>query len=85
MKILLYFYWMGSRKEVKGWATKIMKACEETGVEYFGLYGTMNQKWHYTAMFDATSYDEFLKMAWKVPRPQYMTHYIHELLIEIRV
>ena len=85
MKILLYFDWMGSRKEVKDWVAKIIKACEETGIEYLGLYGTMNQKWHYAAMFDANNYDEFLRMARKVPRPKNMTHYITELLIKTNV
>jgi len=61
----------GTRKEVKDWA----------GVEYLGLYMSMNQKWNYCAMFDTENYDDFLKMAWKVPRPKYMTHYVTELLI----
>jgi len=82
VKVLLYFDWMGgTRKEVKDWANKITKAAEETGVEYLGLYGSMNKKWNYCAMFDTVNYDDFLKMAWKVPRPKYMTRYITELLI----
>ena len=84
MKVLLYFDWMGgTRKEVKDWVNKIMKAAEETDVEFLGLYGSMNQKWNYCAIFDAVNYDDFLKMAWKVPRPKYMTHYITELLINV--
>ena len=41
----------------------------------------MNKKWNYVAMFGANSYDEFLKMASKVPKRPMMTHYITELLL----
>ena len=82
MKVLLYFDWSGgTRKGVKDWVNNITRAAEETGIEYLGLYGSMNKKWKYCAIFDTTSYDDFLTMAWKVPRPKYMTHYITELLI----
>jgi hypothetical protein len=32
-------------------------------------------------MFEASSYDEFLEMAAKVPKRPMMTHYITELLL----
>jgi len=86
MKVLLYFDWMnGTRKELKAWENKIKVSTEETDVEYMGLYGSMNKKWKYCAMFSAESYDHFLKMTWKVPRPKYMTHYITELLLPSRI
>jgi len=85
MKILLYFDWDGSRKELKEHDKKIQSACEETGVEYLGIHGSMNQKWNYLWMFDAKSYDHFMEMASKVNRPLQMTHYITELLIPVRL
>ena len=82
MKVLLYFDWSrGTRKELRDWVSNIEKASEESGVEYMGLYGSMNKQWNYCAIFDTTNYDDFLTMALKVPRPKYMTHYITELLI----
>jgi hypothetical protein len=85
MKILLYFDWTGSRKEVKDWDNKMTLAAAETGVEYLGLHASMNKKYHYCAIYDALSYDDFLKTTWKVPRPIHMTHYITELLIPSRI
>ena len=82
MKILLYFDWAGSRKDLKEWHDKIIVACKETEVSYDGLYGSMNEKWNHVAMFEANAYDEFLKMAGKVPRRTMMTHYITELLLK---
>ena len=81
MKILLYFDWAGSRKDLKEWNEKIIVACKETDVSYEGLYGSMNEKWNHVAMFEASSYDEFLEMAAKVPKRPMMTHYITELLL----
>jgi hypothetical protein len=83
MKILLYFDWSGPRKEAKEHSEKMQVACRETGVEFLGTYGSMNQKWNYCYVFDAKSYDQFMEMARKVPRPNHMTHYITELLIPI--
>ena len=83
MKILLYFDWMGSRKELKEHDNRIQKSCEETGVQYLGIHGSMNQKWNYCWLFDAHSYDHFMEMTTKVPRPLQMNHYITELLIPV--
>ena len=83
MKILLYFDWAGTRKEVKEHVDKMKAACKETGVEYVGIYGAMSQKWNYCYIFDARSYDHFQEMARKVPRPLPMTHYVTELLIPV--
>jgi hypothetical protein len=80
MKILLYFDWAGSRKELKEQDKRIQKSCEETNVQYLGIHGSMNQKWNYCWLFDAHSYDHFMEMTAKVPRPIHMTHYITELL-----
>ena len=85
MKILLYFDWVGTRKELKEQDKKMQKSCDETGVEYLGLYGSMNEKWNYVWLFEAKSFDHFLEMSSKVPRPIHMTHYITELLIPINL
>ncbi len=50
-----------------------------------GLYGSMNAKWNYVWVFQANSFDHFLEMSRKVPRPVHMTHYITELLIPARL
>jgi hypothetical protein len=85
MKILLYFDWVGSRKELREHDKRMQKSCEEAGVEYMGIYGSMNQKWNYCWLFDARSYDHLLSMTAKVPRPPQMTHYITELLIPVQL
>jgi len=85
MKILLYFDWIGTRKELKEHDKKMQKSCIETGVEHEGLYGSMNAKWNYVWVFEANSFDHFLEMSSKVPRPVHMTHYITELLIPSRL
>ncbi|MFB0557645.1 MAG: hypothetical protein ACETVY_00875 [Candidatus Bathyarchaeia archaeon] len=79
--ILLYFDWSGSRKELMEWNDKISEACEKGGVTYTGLYGSMNEKWNYVSVFETKSYDDFLSMGKHVTRPQYMTHYITEILM----
>ena len=76
MKILLYFDWAGTRKELNNQDKKMKKSCNETGVKHEGLFGSMNAKWNYVWIFDAKGYDHFLEMARKVPRPVHMTHYI---------
>jgi hypothetical protein len=78
VKILLYFDWDGSRKELKAHDEKMKKAAEETKVEYLGLYGSMTEKWNYVWLFDTDSYDRFIEMAIKVPRPNQLKHYIIE-------
>lgn len=85
MKILLYFDWVGSRKELKEHDKRMQKSCKETEVEYIGIYGSMNQKWNYCWLFEARSYDHLLSMTAKVPRPPQMTHYITELLIPVQL
>ena len=81
MIILLYFDWVGSSKELKEWETKINEACEKTGVEYKGLYGSMNEKWNYVSIFEAEDYGHFLAMGKHVVRPQKMPHNITEVLL----
>jgi hypothetical protein len=85
MKILLYFDWVGSRKELREHDKRMQKAATEVGVEYMGIHGSMNQKWNFCWLFDARSYDHFMEMTAKVPRPLQMTHYITELLIPVRL
>ena len=85
MKILLYFDWVGTRKEVAEHNNKMQVACNETGVQYLGIYGAMSQKWNYVYLFDARNYDHFMEMSAKVPRPQHMTHDITEILLPIRI
>ena len=85
MMILLYFDWAGTRKELREHDKKMQKACEETGVQYLGIHGSMNQKWNFVWLFDAQSYDHFTEMTNKVPRPTFMTHYITELLIPVKL
>ncbi len=85
MKILLYFDWAGSRKELKDHDEKMRGAAEEVGTEYIGLYGSMNEKWNFVWLFEAKSFDHFMEMGRKVPRPPQMTHYITELLIPVRL
>ncbi len=81
VKILLYFDWTSSRKELKKHDMKMQKSCEDTGVGYEGLYGSMNAKWNHVWIFEANSFDHFLEMSRKVMRPVHMVHYITELLI----
>ena len=83
MIILLYFDWKGTHKELKEWADRIKRACEENDIKYNGVYGPMNVKWHYAAMFESDSFDRFRNMARKVPRPMNMTHYMNEVLFNI--
>jgi hypothetical protein len=64
---------------------KILLSCEETGVQYLGIHGNMNQKWNYCWLFDARSFDHFMQMTVKVPRPPQMTHYITEILIPVTI
>ncbi|HUS79217.1 MAG TPA: hypothetical protein VM050_11235 [Patescibacteria group bacterium] len=85
MRILLYFDWSATRKELKEWEDKIKVACDETKVTYMGLHGSMNEKWNYVGMFETDSFDEFQVMARKVPRPKYMTHHITEILMQINL
>jgi hypothetical protein len=85
MKILLYFDWVGSRKELREQDKRMQKAAKEVGVEYMGIHGSMNQKWNYCWLFDARSFDHFSEMTAKVPRPPQMTHYITELLIPVKL
>lgn len=85
MKILLYFDWTGTRKELKDHDKKMQKSCLDTGVEHQGLYGSMNEKWNFVWIFEANSFDHFQEMSWKVPRPPQMIHYITELLIPQRL
>jgi hypothetical protein len=85
MKILLYFDWIGTRKELKEHDKKMQKSCIETHVEHEGLYFSMNAKWNYVWVFEANSFDHFLEMSSKVSRPVHMTHYITELLIPTRL
>jgi len=60
MKILLYFDWAGSRKDLREHDKRMQKAAKEVGVEYMGIHGSMNQKWNYCWLFDARSYDHFM-------------------------
>jgi hypothetical protein len=85
MKILLYFDWVGSRKELKEHDKRMQKACQDSGVEYMGIHGSMNQKWNYCWLFDARSYDHFMEMAARVPRPPQMIHYVTEHLIPVQL
>jgi len=81
MIILLYFDWVGGHKELKEWETKIREACVNSGVEYEGLFGSMNEKWNYVSIFEAEAYENFLAMGKKVARPQMMPHNIVEVLL----
>jgi len=74
-----------TRKDLKEHDKKMQKSCIETGVDHEGLYGSMNAKWNYVWVFRANSFDHFLEMSRKVPRPMFMTHYITELLIAARL
>lgn len=85
MKILLYFDWVGSRKELREHDKRMQNASKEVGVEYMGIHGSMNQKWNFCWLFSAKSYDHFMEMTAKVPRPPQMTHYITELLIPVKL
>ena len=81
MKVLLYFDWAGTRKDLAEHDAKMQAAAKDTGLTYLGIFGSANQKWNYVYMFESKSYDDFMAMARKVPRPAHMTHYITELLI----
>ncbi|HIH88407.1 TPA: hypothetical protein HA344_04250 [Candidatus Bathyarchaeota archaeon] len=85
MKILLYFDWVGSRKELREHDKRLQNASKEVGVEYMGIHGSMNQKWNFCWIFSARSYDHFMEMTAKVPRPPQMTHYATELLIPVKL
>ncbi len=80
MLILLYFDWVGSSKELKDWENKIKEACEKTGVEYKGLYASMNEKWNYVSILETEAYGNVLAMGKKVVRHQKMPHNIAEVL-----
>lgn len=81
MMVLLYFDWVGSSKELKAWEAKIKESCEKTGVEYMGLYGSMNEKWNFVSILKAEAYGDFLAMGKKVVRHQKMPHNIAEILL----
>ncbi|RLI08750.1 hypothetical protein DRO42_05780 [Candidatus Bathyarchaeota archaeon] len=81
MIILLYFDWAGSRAELKEYNEKIKAACEQVGVRFMGIYGSMNVKWNFVSMFEVESYEHFLKMGRQVSQHPAMTHYITEILI----
>jgi hypothetical protein len=85
MKILLYFDWTGSRKDLKEHDKKFQKSCLDTGVEHMGLYGPANVKWNYVWLFQANDFEHFREMARRVPRPVYMKHYITEIIIPVRL
>jgi hypothetical protein len=85
LKVLVYFDWAGSRKELKEWLECIVKACDETEVEYEGLYGPLNEKWNYVGMFETESYDEFRRMTRKVSRRSHMTHTVSNILVKINL
>ena len=61
--------------------TKIKEACGKTGVEYMGLYSSMNEKWNYVSIFETEAYGNFLAMGKKVVRPQEMPYNIAEVLL----
>jgi len=63
----------------------MQESCRETGAGHEGVYGNMNAKWNYVWMFETNGFDHFLEMSRKFPRPVYMTHYITELLIPIKL
>ena len=81
MIILLYFDWLSSSKELKDWGTKIKEACVKTGVEYQGLYSSMNEKWNYVSIFETEAYGDFLTLGKKVGRHPKMPHNIVEVLL----
>ena len=81
MIILLYFDWVGSTKELKDWEDRIKEACENTGVEYKGLYGPINEKWNFVSILETETYDNFLAMGKKVVRHQKMPHNIAQVLL----
>ena len=81
MIILLYFDWVGRFKELKEWETKIRDACVNSGVEYKGLFSSMNEKWNYVSIYEAESYEHYLAMEKEVPRPRMMPHNIVEVLL----
>ncbi|MGD2200090.1 MAG: hypothetical protein PVJ38_00485 [Candidatus Bathyarchaeota archaeon] len=81
MIVLLYFDWVGSSKELKAWETKIQESCEKTGVEYMGLYGSMNEKWNFVSIFKTNGYEKFLEMGKNVVRHAKMPHHIAEVLL----
>jgi len=81
MLILLYFDWLGCSKELKDWETKLKEACVKTGVEYKGLYSSMNEKWNYVSILETEAYDNFLAMGKKVVRHRKMPNNIAEVLL----
>jgi hypothetical protein len=72
-------------RELKEHDAKMQKSCIESGVEYNGLYSSMNKKWNYVWVFEAEGYDHLLKMTQNVARPKHLTHYITELLLPIKL
>ena len=81
MLILLYFDWLGNPIELKEWETKIKEACVKTGVEYKGLYSSMNEKWNFISILETEAYGNFLAMGKKVVRHQKMPHNTAEVLL----
>ena len=79
--ILLYFDWLGNSKELQDWETKIKEACVKTGVEYKGLYSSMNEKWNFVSILETEAYGNFLAMGKKVVRHQKMPYNIAEVLL----
>ena len=81
MMILLYFDWMGTSKELKEWETQIREACEITGVDYRGLFASLNLKWNFVSIFETDTYNRFLSMGKNVVKHWRMPHNIAEVLV----
>ena len=79
--ILLYFDWLGNPIELKDWESKITEACVKTGVEYKGLYSSMNEKWNFVSILETEAYGNFLAMGKKVVRHQKMPHNTAKVLL----
>ena len=81
MIVLLYFDWIGSRKELNEWNERVKEHCKDHEVNFMGIYFSMNEKWNYVSMFDTETFEKFLNLGKKVGRAPQMSHYITEILM----
>ena len=82
MLILVYFDWNGNGKGLQKWNQRFVKACEENGIGFKGLFSSMNEKWNFVWLIETDDFDKFKTMSMDLPRPQAMTHVVSEILIK---
>ncbi len=85
MKVLFYFDWFGSQKELREMEKSMVSAFSKaSGVKYMGTYAPDNRKFHYVAMYETKSYDKFMEALMNPRNPprdyKKLTHGTFEIL-----